>query len=41
LVEPHFAGDEFGAKWEEILVIEKGRAHWLQDDPPHVQQWAD
>ncbi len=40
LVEPHFANDEFGAKWEEILVIEKGRARWLQDDPPHVQKWA-
>lgn len=40
LVEPHFAGGGFGAKWEEILVIEKGRAHWLEDDPPHVRKWA-
>jgi hypothetical protein len=41
LVEPHFANGEFGAKWEEILIIEKGEARWLEDDPPHVQQWAD
>ena len=40
LVEPHFACDEFGAKWEEILVIEDGHARWLEDDPPHVRRWA-
>jgi hypothetical protein len=40
LVEPHFAIAEFGAKWEEILVIEKGRANWLEDEPPHVRQWT-
>jgi hypothetical protein len=40
LVEPHFANDRFGAKWEEILIIEDGRARWLEDDPPHVRKWA-
>jgi hypothetical protein len=40
LVEPHFSCAEFGAKWEEILVIEEGRAHWLENDPPHVRRWA-
>ena len=40
LVEPHFACDTFGAKWEEILVIEKGGAHWLEDEPPHVREWS-
>lgn len=40
LVEPHAGSGETGAKWEEILVIEDGKAHWLQDDPPHVRQWA-
>jgi hypothetical protein len=40
LVEPHFAADDFGAKWEEILVIEGGRARWLEDEPPHVRAWA-
>jgi hypothetical protein len=40
LVEPHFACEAFGAKWEEILVIEDGRARWLEDEPPHVRRWA-
>jgi len=40
LVEPHFSCKEFGAKWEEILVIKNGRAEWLEDEPPHVRTWA-
>ena len=36
LVEPHYAKNEIGAKWEEILLIDKGKARWLQDDPPHL-----
>ncbi len=40
LVEPHAGQDGTGAKWEEILVIENGRACWLDDEPPHVRQWA-
>jgi hypothetical protein len=28
-----------GAKWEEILVIESGRARWLDDETPNVRQW--
>ncbi|MGB5324480.1 MAG: M24 family metallopeptidase [Pseudomonadales bacterium] len=40
LVEPHAGDGITGAKWEEILVIERGRARWLDDDPPHVRQWA-
>jgi hypothetical protein len=40
LVEPHAGLDNVGAKWEEILVIEDGQAHWLDDNPPHVRQWA-
>jgi hypothetical protein len=39
LVEPHAGFGAVGAKWEEILVIENGKAHWLDDDPPHVHQW--
>ncbi len=39
LVEPHAGAGETGAKWEEILVIEDGRARWLDDEPPHVWQW--
>ncbi len=40
LVEPHAGKDGVGAKWEEILVIQDGRAAWLDDDVPHVRQWA-
>ena len=40
LVEPHAGLDPVGAKWEEILVIEDGQARWLDDDTPHVRQWA-
>jgi len=40
LVEPHYGKDGVGAKWEEILIIKKGKAEWLQDNPPHVAQWA-
>jgi hypothetical protein len=39
LVEPHAGAGEVGAKWEEILVIEQGRARWLDEAPPHVRQW--
>lgn len=39
LVEPHAGCGPVGAKWEEILVIEDGRARWLDDEPPHVRQW--
>lgn len=40
LVEPHMGDGPVGAKWEEILVIDKGQAYWLDDNPPHVRQWA-
>lgn len=40
LVEPHAGKGPVGAKWEEILVIEDGKARWLDDNPPHVRQWA-
>jgi hypothetical protein len=39
LVEPHAGKEEVGAKWEEILVVSGGRAHWLDDDTPNVRQW--
>lgn len=40
LVEPHAGKGAVGAKWEEILVIDQGTARWLDDEPPHVRQWA-
>ncbi|ANP47369.1 M24 family metallopeptidase [Candidatus Viadribacter manganicus] len=39
LVEPHAGNGTTGAKWEEILIIEGGKARWLDDEPPHVNQW--
>jgi len=41
LVEPHAGLGDVGAKWEEILVIENGKAYWLDDETPHVKQWAN
>jgi len=36
-VEPHFARDGVGVKWEELLVIDDdGRAQWLDDTGPHL-----
>lgn len=40
LVEPHAGSGSVGVKWEEILVIDQGRAYWLDDEPPHVRQWS-
>lgn len=40
LVEPHAGLGAVGAKWEEILVIDKGHARWLDEDVPHVRQWS-
>ena len=40
LVEPHAGFGAVGAKWEEILVIEGGKARWLDDCSPHVRQWS-
>ena len=30
-IEPHIGGVGFGAKFEEFLVVEEGRAFWLED----------
>lgn len=35
-IEPHIGGAGFGAKFEEILVVEPGHAYWLDDQVPHV-----
>ncbi len=39
-VEPHFAIDGVGTKFEEIMVITDSDAYWLDDDLPHNQVWA-
>lgn len=36
-VEPHIGGDGFGAKFEEILVIDDKGSHWLDDKVPHAE----
>ncbi|MDQ7049653.1 MAG: M24 family metallopeptidase [Enterobacterales bacterium] len=38
-VEPHFCIDGIGVKFEEILVIEKDNAYWLDDELPHSRTW--
>ena len=35
-MEPHFGNDEFGVKFEEILVVTEDDAFWLDNDLPHV-----
>ena len=39
-IEPHIGWAGGGAKFEEILVVEQGRAYWLSDDVPHLQGTA-
>lgn len=41
-VEPHIAlpDQSLGTKWEEILVITKDNAWWLDDDVPHCRLGA-
>lgn len=36
-IEPHIGGDGFGAKFEEILVIDDKGSHWLDDKVPHME----
>ena len=41
-VEPHIGFEQYGVKWEEILVINQGassnKAYWLDEQLPHVQE---
>jgi len=34
-IEPHLGGEGFGAKFEEILVVGRDGAHWLDNEVPH------
>lgn len=38
-IEPHMGNDEFGVKFEEILVVTDNDAYWLDDNLPHVKFW--
>ena len=33
-IEPHLAIGSLGLKWEELLVVEKGQARWLDESNP-------
>ena len=35
-IEPHMGLENFGVKWEEILVVTENNAFWLDDSLPHV-----
>lgn len=37
-IEPHFGNSEFGVKFEEILVVERDRVYWLDDNLPHITE---
>ncbi|MEK7690477.1 MAG: metallopeptidase family M24, partial [Bdellovibrionota bacterium] len=42
-IEPHIGGNGFGAKFEEILVVDPSDAHrawWLSDDVPHMRKFS-
>ena len=39
-IEPHVAKDGFGAKFEDLLVIQNGEAYYLDNDLPHTRRWA-
>lgn len=38
-IEPHMGRDDFGVKFEEILVVTDDDAYWLDDNLPHVKFW--
>ncbi len=38
-VEPHFARNGIGVKFEELLVVSENDVYWLDDALPHVQRW--
>jgi len=37
-IEPHIGGKNFGAKFEEILIIDEKGARWLDNEVPHVNE---
>lgn len=36
--EPHIGGDDFGVKFEEILVVTENEIFWLDENLPHVEE---
>ncbi|MDF3822032.1 M24 family metallopeptidase [Leptospira sp. 96542] len=39
-IEPHFGRGKTGFKFEEILVVEKDKTYWLDENVPHVQKYT-
>lgn len=39
-VEPHVARGAFGAKFEELLVVQGGDAYYLDEQLPHQRRWS-
>lgn len=31
-IEPHIGGSQFGAKFEEVLIVKNGKAEWLDEE---------
>lgn len=40
-IEPHIGKNDYGAKWEELLVVTDNNAYWLDEDLPHVNFWKE
>ncbi|GBF50109.1 metallopeptidase family M24 [Leptospira ryugenii] len=38
-IEPHLGKGKVGFKFEEILVVEKEKAYWLDDQVPHLRKY--
>lgn len=39
-IEPHLGRGKTGFKFEEILVVEKDKAYWLDEEVPHVKKYG-
>ncbi|TGN00527.1 M24 family metallopeptidase [Leptospira yasudae] len=39
-IEPHLGRGKAGFKFEEILVVEKDKAYWLDEEVPHVKKYG-
>jgi Xaa-Pro aminopeptidase len=38
-IEPHLGFHGVGVKFEELMVVTRDDAYWLDDDLPHVRRW--
>ncbi|TGL61378.1 M24 family metallopeptidase [Leptospira sarikeiensis] len=40
-IEPHLGRGKTGFKFEEILVVEKDKVYWLDEEVPHVKKYGE